>query len=135
MGKGVVLMTTLIAWSGLNPHPGHVVASLDNTLYNDYLCLMTSNKQQIQLAKIQKNPHKHWIYGNSLAGAVSSNHEVVKAMKIVRIAQQFVSDAVRWQEDKYAQQQLHFSLIWFWFMTENRCDEFILFHTTENSNN
>ena len=40
--------TTLIEWSWFNPHPGHVVASLDRTLYNDYLCLVASNKQQIQ---------------------------------------------------------------------------------------
>ena len=49
MGKGIVFTTTLIEWSGFNPHPGHVVASLmDKTLYNDYLCLVASNKQQIQ---------------------------------------------------------------------------------------
>jgi len=27
---------------------GHVVAFLDKTLYDDYLCLVASNKQQIQ---------------------------------------------------------------------------------------
>jgi len=27
---------------------GHVVASVDKTLYDDYLCLVASNKQQIQ---------------------------------------------------------------------------------------
>jgi len=26
----------------------HVVASLDKTLYDDYLCLVASNKQEIQ---------------------------------------------------------------------------------------
>ena len=40
MGKGVVFTTTLIKWSGFNPHPGHVVASLDKTLYDDYLYLV-----------------------------------------------------------------------------------------------
>ena len=31
------------------PHPGHVIASWNKTLYNDrYLCLVASNKQQIQ---------------------------------------------------------------------------------------
>ena len=37
----------MIASSGFNPHSGHVVASLDTTLYDDYLCLVVSNKQQI----------------------------------------------------------------------------------------
>ena len=45
---------------GFNPHNGHVVESLYQTLYNDYLCLVASNKQQIQLAKIQRNPSEHW---------------------------------------------------------------------------
>ena len=31
-----------------SPHPGRAVASLDKMPYNDYLCLMASNKQQIQ---------------------------------------------------------------------------------------
>jgi len=30
------------------PRVGHVDASLDKPLYDDYLCLVTSNKQQIQ---------------------------------------------------------------------------------------
>ena len=47
IGKGVVFTTTLIEWSGFNPHPSHAVASLDTTLYDDYLCLVASNKQQI----------------------------------------------------------------------------------------
>ena len=34
--------------SGFNPHPGHVVASLDKTFYDDWLSL---NKQQIQWTK------------------------------------------------------------------------------------
>ena len=36
-----------VARSGFNPHLGHVAASLDKTLYDDYLCLVASNKQQI----------------------------------------------------------------------------------------
>ena len=44
----VVFMTTLVEWPRFNPHPGHVVASLDKTLYEDYLCLVALNKQQIQ---------------------------------------------------------------------------------------
>ena len=44
----VVFMTTLVEWPRFNPHPGHVVASLDKMLYEDYLCLVVLNKQQIQ---------------------------------------------------------------------------------------
>ena len=47
IGKGVVFTTTLIEWSGFNRHPSHAVALLDKTLYDDYLCLVASNKQQI----------------------------------------------------------------------------------------
>ena len=32
-----------------------VKASLDNMLYDDYLCLVASNKLQIQWTKIQRN--------------------------------------------------------------------------------
>ena len=75
-------------WSnGFNPHPGHVVASLDKTLYDDCLCFVASSKQQIQRTRIRKNPQEHWIIGNSWAGADSSNHEVVVVMKSVRIVQ------------------------------------------------
>ena len=38
----------LIAWSGFNPHSGQVVTFLDKALYDDYLCVVASNKQQIQ---------------------------------------------------------------------------------------
>ena len=38
-GKDVVFTTSLIAWSGFNPRPGHVVASLEKTLYDCCLCL------------------------------------------------------------------------------------------------
>ena len=85
MGKGVVFTTTLIAWSQFNPHPGHVVSSLDKTLYDDYLCLVASNKKQIQWTRIRTNPQKHWISGISYAGADSSNHEVIIAIKSGRI--------------------------------------------------
>ena len=44
----VVFMTTLVEWPGFNPHPGHVVASLDKMLCEDYLCLAALNKLQIQ---------------------------------------------------------------------------------------
>ena len=44
-GKGVIFATTqLITF----PHPGRVLASLDKMLYDDCLCLVASNKQQIQ---------------------------------------------------------------------------------------
>ena len=33
----VVFMTTLVEWPRFNPHPGHVVASLDKMLYEHYL--------------------------------------------------------------------------------------------------
>ena len=64
-GKGVIFTMTLIEWSGFNPHRGHVVASLDKTLYDDYLRLVASNKQRIQLTRVWRNPQEHWIVGNS----------------------------------------------------------------------
>ena len=87
MGKGVVFTTTTIEWSTFNSDPGHVFASLIKTLYNDYLCLVVSNKYQIEWTKVRKNPQEHWIIGNSRAGADFSNHEVVVVMKGVRIVQ------------------------------------------------
>ena len=45
--KGVGITTTLIACTRFNQHAGKVVASLDKTLYNDYVCVVASNKQQI----------------------------------------------------------------------------------------
>ena len=32
--------------TGFNPHPGHVFASLDETLDDDHLCLVDSNKKK-----------------------------------------------------------------------------------------
>ena len=63
--KASFFKTTLIELSGFNPHPSHVIAFLDKTLYDDYLCLMASNKQQIQWTRIRRNPQEHWIIGNS----------------------------------------------------------------------
>ena len=57
-GKGVVFMTTPIVWSGFNPHSGHVVASLDGVLYDDYLCLVASSKQQIYMERSQMSTGK-----------------------------------------------------------------------------
>ena len=65
MGKGIIFTMTLIKWSGFNPHPGHVVASLDKTRYDDYLCLVALNKQQIQWTRIRRNPQEHRIIGYS----------------------------------------------------------------------
>ena len=64
-----------------DPHAGHVVGPLAKTLYDDYLCLVASNQQQIQWTRMQRNALEHWIVGNSLVGADSSKHEVVNAMK------------------------------------------------------
>ena len=52
-GKGVIFTITLIAWSGFNLHPGHNVVSLDKTVYDDYLCLVVSNNQQIYVGRSQ----------------------------------------------------------------------------------
>ena len=57
--------TTMIPWSAFNPNPGYVVASLDKTLYDDHLYLVVSNKHQIQLTRMRKNPQEHWITGNT----------------------------------------------------------------------
>ena len=65
-------------------------------LYDDYLCLVVSNKHQIQWTRIERNPLEHcWMTGNSLAGANSSKHELVTAIKSVQIIQYLASGAVR----------------------------------------
>ena len=51
-----------------NPHPGHVVASLDKTLYDDYLCLVASNKLQIYVGRSQNVKRKAWENGQLLSG-------------------------------------------------------------------
>ena len=38
----------------VQPRHGHVVEFLDKTLYDDYLCLVASTKQQILCARIWK---------------------------------------------------------------------------------
>ena len=48
-----------------NPHPGHVVASLDKTPYDNYLCLVASNKQQIYVGRSQNVNRKAWKMVNS----------------------------------------------------------------------
>ena len=69
------------------PHPGNVVTSLNKTLYDDYRCLVASNRHQIQYTRIKRKPQKHWITGNYLSEADSSYHEAAIAMKSVRIVQ------------------------------------------------
>ena len=48
--------------TSVQPTP-YVVASLDKTLYDDYLCLVASNKQQMHWKKTQKNPLEY--FGNA----------------------------------------------------------------------
>ena len=43
---------------GFNAHPGHVAASLDKTLYDDYLCFVALNKQQIYVERSQRSTGK-----------------------------------------------------------------------------
>ena len=57
-GKVVIFTMIVIAWSGFNPHPGYVVASLHKTLYNGYFCFDGSE----QTAKsVNKNSKKSTI--------------------------------------------------------------------------
>ena len=86
-GKGVIITTTLIAWSGFNPYPRHVVASLDKALYHDYLSWVALNKQQVQWMTIRRNLEEHCIIGNSTIGANSSKHKLVITIKSVRTVQ------------------------------------------------
>ena len=55
-GKGVVFTMTPLARSGFNSHPGYVVASLNEALYDDYLCLVASNKQQFTWEEVKRQP-------------------------------------------------------------------------------
>ena len=43
---------------------GHVIASLDKTLYNDCLCLVALNKQQIQRTRLRRNLLERWMMRN-----------------------------------------------------------------------
>ena len=93
MGRGVIFMASLIAWSGFNPHPGHVFVSLDKMLYDNYLCLVALNKQQFQWTRIWKNSQQHYIGLLEIpkAGVNSSNYKIVNAMKCARIAKYLAS--------------------------------------------
>ena len=73
-----------------NPHPDRIVVSLDKTVYDDYLGLVTSNKQQIQWTRIRGIPQEHWItvrraYSVADSVADSSKLKVVTVMKSVQI--------------------------------------------------
>ena len=80
-----------------NLQSGHVVAFLDEKFYDD-LCSLALNKKQIHWTEIRKNPKEHWITTNSYAGTDFPKHEVVNAMKSVRIVRKFGADAVRRQD-------------------------------------
>ena len=85
--KGVVFTTTLILRSKFNPHPGHVVAALDKSFYDDYCCMAASKKQQIQWAIIRKNSQEHWkLLVLSRCGFVQERITAT-AIKSVRIVQ------------------------------------------------
>ena len=43
---------------GFNPHPGHIVASLDKTLYDGYLCLVALNKPHGKKSKVNRKTWK-----------------------------------------------------------------------------
>ena len=49
--------------------------------FDDYLCLVALNKQQIQWTRLRKKLQKYSISGNFKAGADSSKQEVVTATK------------------------------------------------------
>ena len=93
--------------------------SLHKTRKNDCFRLSALNKQKTQQTRIWRNSLEHWIYENSKTGADSSKHKVVNAIKSVRIIPQLASDAVRWQEDKYVQQQLILPLLKKYFAVIN----------------
>ena len=79
--KGVVFTTTLIARSKFNPHPGHaIVASLNKTFYDGYLCMVASNKQQIERAIIRKNSQEDWKLLRS-CGFVQARSTVILQLK------------------------------------------------------
>ena len=42
--------------SGFNPYPGHVVASLDEVLCDDYLCLVTSTRSKFTWEEVKREP-------------------------------------------------------------------------------
>ena len=47
--------------TGFNPHSGHVVASIDKALYDDFLRSVVSNKQHINAGRSQTSPRKFGI--------------------------------------------------------------------------
>ena len=49
-----VLLFCTIAHVEFDPHSGHVVASLDKTLYDDYLALVASLKQRFSGEEVEE---------------------------------------------------------------------------------
>ena len=70
--KGAVLATTLIVWSGFNPHPGHVAAPLNKALNLRWLSLWYSQLNYFHgnndyfvvggLLRGWRNPHLLWSF-------------------------------------------------------------------------
>ena len=88
--NGVVFTMTLIAWSGFNPHPAQVVASLDKTLYNDFIYawwFRTSIKLSGQESKKSAGTLGHYKLPKQLQIRPSTKLRVVTALKCVRIIQ------------------------------------------------
>ena len=77
----VAFTTTFILLFGfkLTPCSSFHAASLNKRRFTMiiYLCLMASNKQQIQWTRIRRNLHEHWITGNSLADEDFSKLDVL----------------------------------------------------------
>ena len=65
MGKGIVFYDDPDQMIWVQPAPRSRHCIFGKTLYDDYLCLMASNKQQIQWTRIRRNPQEHWIIENS----------------------------------------------------------------------
>ena len=46
-----VFAATLSSWSTFNPHPGHVVAFLGKTVYDDYVSVMASGRRVARISQ------------------------------------------------------------------------------------
>ena len=66
--KGVVSETIPNAWFGFNPHPGHVVASLDKTFYDDYLYVVQIPLSTKYLPKMKKETFMHCLASDAVLG-------------------------------------------------------------------
>ena len=76
-------MAILITFSGFKPcpHPGYIVAPLNKMLFDDYLLGWFEQAANLVDENLKK-AQKHWITGNSPAGANFSKHKVVIAIKV-----------------------------------------------------